>query len=397
MLAAARPAGAADWPHWRGPAFDGQAPDTAGLLAREPMALRVLWKRPLGIAYSGISIARGRAVTMSSDGKLDYVVALDAATGATIWQHVLETTVEPEDGSEGGAKSVPAIDGDLVFALGPKGLLLALRLEDGSEVWRLRIDDKLGGVAPPFGFATSPLVVGDVLIVQVGGGQGRSVVGLDKRTGKVVWSSGDDSAQYGSPIQGQLAGVEQVVSVTEHLVSGVDAATGKIHWSSKPKAGGVPTAVLLGDDRLLITGADRSVAYRVRRAESGFAIDELWTTRDLKNLEHNFATPVVHQGYVYGYSGSFLTCVSANDGKVAWKSRPPGGFGLILVDGRLVILDKDGGVVVADASPAGYREVTRVDVFDRTSYAYPSFADGKIFVRNTKEIAAVGVAPGAAP
>ncbi len=397
MLAAARPAGAADWPHWRGPAFDGQAPDTAGLLAREPLALRVLWKRPLGIAYSGISIARGRAVTMYSDGRFDHLVALDAATGATLWQGMLGTTFPGEDGSEGGAKSVPTIDGDVVFALGPKGSLLAVRLADGSEIWRIQLDKAFDAVQPAFGFATTPLVVGEQLIVQAGGRKGRSVVGLDKSNGRLIWSAGDDTVNYGSPIVGRLAGVDQIVSVTERYFSGLETTTGKALWSHELPAGAVPTPVPLGDDRLLMTGAERSTAYRVRRAETGFAVDELWTTRDLKNLEHNFATPVFHQGYVYGYSGGFLTCVSASDGKVAWKSRPPGGFGLILVDGRLVILDKDGALVVVDASPAGYREVTRVELFDRTSYAYPSFADGKIFVRNTKEIAAVGVAPGTAP
>ncbi len=397
MLATARPGVAADWPHWRGPGFDGHAPDAAGLLAREPVTLRVAWKRTLGVAYSGISIARGRAVTMYSDGRFDHLVALDAATGATVWQGMLGTTFPAEDGSEGGAKSVPTIDGDVVFALGPKGSLLAVRLVDGSEIWRIQLDKTFDAIQPAFGFATTPLVVGERLIVQAGGRNGRSVVGLDKRNGQLVWSAGDDSVNYGSPIPARLAGVEQIVSVTERRFSGLDAQTGTVLWSRELPAGAVPIPVLLGDDRLLVTGAERSTAFRVRHGDAGFALDELWMTRDLKNLEHNFATPVFHQGYVYGYSGNFLTCVSANDGKVAWKSRPPGGFGLILVDGRLVILDKNGDLVVVDASPAGYREVARIDLFDRTSYAYPSFADGKIFVRNTKEIAAIGIVPGAAP
>jgi hypothetical protein len=99
----------------------------------------------------------------------------------------------------------------------------------------------------------------------------------------------------------------------------------------------------------------------------------------------------MHDGFVYGYSGEFLTCVSASDGTRAWKSRQPGGRGLILVDGHLVIFGKGGKVVVAEASPAAYREVARIDVLDRVGYTYPSFADGRIFVRNTRGIAAVSI------
>jgi hypothetical protein len=124
---------AADWPHWRGPNHDGKA-DAGGVFGDQPFALELAWARPLGIAYSGISIADGRAVTMYSDGSQDYLVALDATSGEELWRRAIDAKFPAKGGSEGGASSVPAIDEGIVYAVGPMGHLLAVRLDDGSEV-----------------------------------------------------------------------------------------------------------------------------------------------------------------------------------------------------------------------------------------------------------------------
>ncbi len=389
MAAATSVAAAADWPHWRGPGYDGKA-DASGIFGRGPFTLRMAWSRPLGAGCSGISVVNGRIVTMYGDGNQDYVIALDAATGTTLWTDAIDSMFPPDVG-EAGAKSAPTIDGGVVYALGPKGQLLAVRLADGSEIWRVPLMEKAGAVMPEHGFATSPLVAGDLVIVQTGGSPGHSVIALSKKTGDVVWSTGDDSAEYQSPILAELAGAAQVVTVTNNVVRGVDPATGEAYWSSGYGAKLVPSPVLLGDDRILLSGNERSGAFRVRRGSEGFEVSPIWATAELKG---DYSTPVVHDGFIYGYDGDFLTCVSADDGKTIWKSRPPGGHGLILVDEHLVILGRGGTVVVADATPGGYHEVAKLDVLDRTSRTYPSFADGRILVRSTSDIAAVTVEHG---
>ena len=211
-------ASAADWPHWRGPTHDGIA-EADGVFSA-PFALDVAWVRPLGHSYSGLSIAGGRVVTMYASEGSDALAALDAATGKTLWSREIAATFKGHAGSAGGANSVPTIDGDTVYALGPRGELLAVGLADGSERWRRKLTKEVGAIEPPFGFATSPLVVGDRLIVQAGGLQGRAVVGLDKTDGSVVWTAGDDSVSYQSPIPVELAGLEQVLTVTDGLLSG---------------------------------------------------------------------------------------------------------------------------------------------------------------------------------
>ncbi|MBK7976650.1 MAG: PQQ-like beta-propeller repeat protein [Deltaproteobacteria bacterium] len=327
---------------------------------------------------------------MHTDGAQDHLTALDVATGATLWTLPIGEAYPALNGAEGGPASTPAIEDDAVYALSPRGVLVAARLADGRELWRLPLVERLAVAAPLHGFATSPLVVGERVIVVAGGSGGKSVVAVDKATGTIAWAAGDDTAEFASPIPAELGDVAQVVGITDHTVTGFDPATGTRLWSAPGNEGRniSPTPVLIGADRVLAPGWWRSTALRIERAEGGLAAREEWQTTDLKGT---FAAPVLHEGNLYGFSGAFLTCLSATDGARRWKSRAPGGDGLILVDGHLVILGAGGTVVIAEASPVGYRETARLEVFDRGSRTYPTFADGRIFVRTTHDIAAVRV------
>jgi len=128
--------------------------------------------------------------------------------------------------------------------------------------------------------------------------------------------------------------------------------------------------------------------YAIRATDGGFEVDEVWRTKELKG---NWAVPVLYEGHLYGFNGNFLTCVDAETGEKVWKSRPPGGLGLILVDGNLVIFGAEGDVVIARASPDGYDERARLNVGKSLAYTWPSFADGRIFVRDLEQISSVSV------
>jgi outer membrane protein assembly factor BamB/enterochelin esterase-like enzyme len=382
---------ASDWEHWLGPNRDGTSLGDE-LFPAESFGLDVAWNRSLGVAYSGVAVSDGRAVTMFADGELDWLTAVDAKTGEELWRYEIDTMYAAHDGSEGGPVSMPVIDDGVVYGLGAKGQLFAVRLKDGKEIWSLRIDEDLGARAPFYGFTTTPLIVDDLLFLQSGGTEGRSLAGFDKRTGELRWSTGDDAVGYQSPIPATLAGREQIVAVTNSRILGLLPGSGEVLWShvhtAEDPQDGYATPVLLGDDRFLLTGQEESKAYRVRKAESGYEVEEVWSTTDLKQ---SLATPVLYEGHLYGFSGDFLTCVDPSNGEKVWKSRPPGGRGLILVDGHLVVFANDGNVVVVQASPEGYQEKARVQVSEAGSYTYPSYAGGLFFVRNTRDFAGVAV------
>jgi len=382
-----------DWPHLRGPGSDGRTA-AAGTFS-EAFGLKVEWKAPLGSAYSGIAVADGSLVTAFADGGSDVVAAFDAASGKPRWRYRLGARNEGHDGSDDGPLSTPVLGGGRVFALGPDGRLVALRLADGGLVWERRLAD-FGGEAPSFGYATTPVLLDDVLILQAGGPEGRSIVGLDAATGETRWTRGDDGLLYESPAAMTLAGRRQVVAIGPKTIVGLDPGDGSLLWThplGEEDRVATSTPTFIGEDRFLTFITGDAVAFRVSRSETGFAVEELYRS---KTLGGTYAQPVYHEGHVYGFRGQVLACMNAETGERVWRSRPPGGDGLILVDGRLVIFAAKGNVVVADATPEGYRERARVQALEGSSLTWPSFAGGRVYVRNLEEMAAVAVTSGGA-
>lgn len=382
--------GASDWPRWRGPRFDGTATTGTSALTR-PFTLRVRWKRTLGAGYSGVVIAGGHAVTMFSDGTRDFLVALSSDDGREQWRVPLAAAFPGRDGSAGGPVSTPALDGGAAFALGPRGDLLAVNLSTGKEIWRRNILTDIGAVEPHWGFTTSPLVAGDLVIVLTGGEPGHAVTAFDKRTGATAWSAGTDVESYQSPMLVNVAGQERLIVSGDQFLSALDPRDGREIWKYEHGGQGfygkIINPVVVGPEELLLTNrADESVL--LRGAASPVVA---WKTRELKL---NYATPVVHDGLVFGYSGAFLTCIDAATGALVWRSRPPGDGFPIMVDGHVVVLTKEGAISIAEANRSGYREKARLDVFSRLVWTPPSFAEGRIYARDSyAEIAAVDVIP----
>ena len=189
--------GGGEWRHWRGPDHDGRAPDTG--VFGETFGLELAWKTSLGAGYSGIVVSGGRLVTMFSDGQTDWLAALDAETGREIWRYKIDKTYVGQDGAHDGPISTPLLSGNRVFGLSPRGKLFALDLTDGTEVWSTHLADDHGANKPHYGFATSPILMDGVVVVQLGGDKG-AVAGFDPATGKRLWAVGTDEVQYQSPV-----------------------------------------------------------------------------------------------------------------------------------------------------------------------------------------------------
>ncbi|MEM1182369.1 MAG: PQQ-binding-like beta-propeller repeat protein [Acidobacteriota bacterium] len=393
-LVASAAAAADGWPTWSGP--EGNLTSLGnGLLDAGEFGTEVVWSRPLGSSYSGILAAGGHLVTTFSDGESDVLVALDPSTGAERWRYRISEAYLGHDGSDDGPLSTPTVAGGMVYGLGARGELFAVSLDDGRERWRLDLVDAVGAVKPSFGFSTAPVVVGDVLVVETGGSDGRAVTAFDRRTGERRWSAGDDTVTYQSPMPLRLGGETSLVAVTDRMLLGLAPDTGEELWRHRHTEGdgrgfGSTQPVPVGEGGILLIDGGESALFKVRRDASGYAVEEAWRSNALRS-RGNFAEAVPYGGYLYGFSGQFLTCVDAATGETVWKSRPPGQGNLVMVDGHLVILARTGEVVVVKATPDGYFEVSRVQALDRGYFTRPSFADGRVYVRNLTDIAAVGV------
>ncbi|MCP4654118.1 MAG: PQQ-binding-like beta-propeller repeat protein [bacterium] len=380
-----------DWPIWSGPHRNLTASGD-GIFERPGFALELLWSRPLGSGYSGISVVGDRLVTAFADGESDFLIALDAASGDELWRYRFGEMHRGEDAADNGPLATPMIHGDVVYGLGPRGRLVALRLADGGQVWSRQLVDELGARKPHHGFTSSPTVIAGVLVMQTGGADGHAISGLDPQTGELLWSAEDDAVLYQSPTALPVAGEQQVFAVTNRYLLGLRPKTGEVLWKLEHRIedNDSSQAVPVSEDSVLVADLPETILVRVTKADGGYRAEEVWRSRAMRD---NHTQPVPREGYIYGFSGRFLTCADAASGETVWKSRQPGGGGgdAILVDSHLVILASNGDVVVAKATPEGYQEEARVGALERGYLTRPSFAGGRIFVRNLSRIASIGV------
>jgi len=392
--AAGQPA-ATDWPGLRGPAYDGAARE-AQLLGARGGGLAVGWKVALGSGYSAVAVADGIAVTMFMSGADDVIAAFAVDSGKEVWRTRIGEAYKGHDGSHDGPVSTPAIGDGRVFGLGPRGDLFALHATDGKEIWRTNLTAEFGSEAPHYGFSTSPIVVDGVLVVEVGGKDGKSIVGFDAATGKVLWNAGDDAVEYQSPAAALVAGEMQVVAVAAKKLYGIAPRTGKVLWSHEHQGedavpgGGSMIPVPAGPGRfLLMNKSDSSSMLEVRRGkELDYEVREVWSSNSIRG---SYVTPVYHDGHLYGISGRILTCVDAATGETKWRSREPGDGFPTLVGDQLAIITKPGTLHVVKAAPDAYQELASLPLFDEHSWSQVAFAGDNLFVRSMGHLARVDV------
>lgn len=400
LLALANSGQAGDWPAYRGHGADGVVREAA-FAGNSAPRFDVAWKRHLGSGYSSLAVGGDRALTMFSEGESDYMVALDGADGHELWRLELGPTYYGHDGSHTGPMSTPLIDGDRVIALGPWGRLLAATLEDGEVLWSVDLQEEGGSKKPHYGFSTAPLIADGVLVVQVGAPEHGAIAGFDPATGERLWVAGEDAIDHQSPVPFVVGGKTLVMAAGGKKLMALDPQGGEILWEYEHEgrgARGVQSLmpVLAGEGRVFLAHQDNaSKMIEIGHGEDGAPeFEVLWENGAIRN---SYNVPVYHEGYVYAFSSRFLTCVDAATGETKWKSREPGDGFLMIVDGHLVIQTKKGSLHLAAATPDGYDEVARADLFTELAWAPPGFADGSVFVRSLGEVARVDVVRGAEP
>lgn len=382
--------GSKDWPGLWGGARDGVV-RTPLTLAETPSA-RVLWRRPIGSGFSGISVVGGRGFTGESDGTDDHVVAFDLASGRETWRVRLGPTYRGHDGSKDGPIATPTLDEGRLFIVGPKGVLLGLDAATGREIWRHDLRAEYGAAEPVYGFGASPLVVGSRLIVQVGGAT-HNLAAFEKTSGKLLWAVNHSKATgYASPVFASIAGRSQVVVNAGDIVYGAAPEDGALLWSHTigPVVESDRPPLVLPGDRVVLSRWEDSRLLQIERGEGGLQAREVWKSPRLRG---SYSPTVLHEGHLYAMGGPNLLCVDPATGNVVWREKVYPGS-MILVDGHLMHLGEQSGELrVAPASSSGYRLRLKTPVFNAgaTSSTTPSFAQGRVLLRNVEEIVALEV------
>ena len=384
-----------DWPCFRGPRHTAAVEGSGLFDGITRPALQVAWSAPAGSGYSGVTVVGDRAFTAFAAGAEDVVGAFDAATGRELWRVPLGPAHAGHDGSHDGPIATPAADAERVYALGPRGRLLALDARTGALRWSHELAKDKDAVAPFYGWATSPLLTGACVVVQHALKDRQAIACFDRQTGRAVWSAGKHEVGYQSPVLATLGGREQILAADSKRLYGLDPKSGAVLWEHEHGGDGSPISTetlvplpIEGDRVLIMPRDDSALLLRVSQDAGAWKIESVWTS---KGFRSTYSRPVYHGGFFYGYAGAFLACVDAATGETRWRSRAPGDGFLALVDGRLVVQTKTGSVHVAEASPEGYRELAELQAFPDHSWTAPSVAGGRLFVRGLSKVSALTV------
>ena len=260
-----------DWPQWRGPRQDGISRET-GLLAQWPeKGPAELWRVPLGSGFSAVSVVGTRAFTLLGSTEGEFAVAVNVADGKTLWKTRLSDLLVNASYGD-GPRATPAVDSGRVYVLSGKGALQCLDVADGKPVWGCDLLEKFGGKPPEYGFAASPVVVDDKLIVVAGARKGKSLVAFNKADGKVLWTALDDKIGYSTPREVTIDGVGQIIVLMGEALVSVSPADGKEYWRQAWKTeqdANVATPVISGNRLFISTGYSTGCAcssFRSRTA-----------------------------------------------------------------------------------------------------------------------------------
>ena len=385
-----------DWPQWGGPQRNFvAAPDT--LAATWPVAgPRALWRRPLGEGYSAISLASDRLFTMYRRGDQEVVVALDAATGATAWEHAYDAPFSSEyDMQNGpGPHATPLVTGGRVFAVGATGVLQALDQGTGRPLWRRDLIREFGVTPRPTGYTCSPIAYGDTVILFVGG-KGQAVVAFRQSDGRVAWQGGDFRNSASSPLLIDVAGESQLVAFLYDEITGFDPRDGRLLWRHPhvTEYGLNVSLPLWGDDGLLFLSAaygGGSRVLRVTREAGRSSVEELWHSR-LMRL--HFGNALRLGDFVVGSSGDFgpapLTAIDVKTGQLLWRNRSLARASLLRAGERLILLDEDGQLALASATRQGLELHAKFQLFDGLAWTVPTLAGPVLYARDRKRIVAL--------
>ncbi len=384
---------AEDWPQHRGPQRDGRSSWHGLQFPWDDSGPRELWRVPIGRGFSGVSVADGRLFTLDSRKNGCYGVALDSDSGSELWRVRLDDRLEEFWGD--GPRSTPTVDGDRVYLLTGLGRLVALRAADGARLWQVDLPTAFGSALPMWGFSGSPIVFGELIVFDTGGTDRRSIVALDKYTGELRWSTFDDAISYSSPIVIPFAGRDVLVFLTGMHIVGLDADGRRLFaqvWGLETPVRPA-TPVFVAPDALFVSasyGAGGSL-LRLRDAGKTIDVETVWSGRAMRN---HFHATVAHQGHLYGFDRHALKCIEAETGKACWSRLDGMGRGsLIYADGHLLVLTEHGRLVAVEAQPVEFHEKGSLRVFQDRSWTAPALADGRIYLRNESEIVCLDLRP----
>jgi outer membrane protein assembly factor BamB len=368
----------ADWPHFRGPNFDGISEET-GLRANWSTPIPVLWEREVGSSYSSFACVGDRVYTCGQQQGKQVVHALDADTGRVVWENAFEKEYRESNGD--GPRATPTVHDGRVYILGAFGRLLCLKAEDGTEIWSRQFSHM-----PQWAYSGSVLIEGDLAIAGGGSSDG-ALVAYDRRTGEPKWSCGEDPVGYATPYPFTFEGKRYIVGFTGVSAIIAEADTGRLVWREKwDTAWNVNAATpIFHDGYLFLTSGYQTGSGLFKLSKDGdrLAARKVWTNQGIMN---KFQSPILHKGKLYTSDQNALVCADFMTGDQVWRIPRIKHGTLAMSEGTLFLLTQSGELQIAPADPKGFEPLTKQDVLSGRCWTVSVIHRGRLYSRNLTKV-----------
>ncbi len=381
-----------DWPAYLGPHQNGTSQETGLNVDWTDGRPPVIWRKSLGDSFSPPVAADGKLVAFHRIDDREVVECLEAHTGAALWSARYPSRYVDRYQYNGGPRSSPTIHGDHVYTYGAEGVVTCWKLANGDKLWQRRLNAELEAPQEFFGVGTPPVVAGELLLLNPGAPQHAGVVGLDRHTGKTIWTAGDCGASYSAPVLARIGGQAQALLLTKDGLLVLDPRTGRTlnshSFRSELRESVNAASPVVVNDTVLLSAA-YGVGSVLLRAE-GEQLHTVWRSRDA--LQSHWATPVHHNGLIYGMHGrhardAVMRCLDWATGAVRWTSpRLRERLTFIMADGHFIAMGEYGRLILIQVHPDRYVEKSRARVLSPPCWAPPILANGLLYVRNETEL-----------
>ena len=369
-------AGGTDWPQWRGPDRTGVSPETGWSAVGRSESL---WAKNIGVGHSSFAVAGGRVFALGHDAArgLDVVYCLDAESGRESWTHTYPAALMDE-GHEGGTCTTPTLDGGQLYTSNREGRVFSLDAETGAVTWSRQLVDDHDVTPPRWGLCASPVVVDDVVVMNAG-----RLVGLDRATGATRWVTEQDyGSAYSTPIEFDYLGAPAVLAFNGNGLAVVDRTDGSeitfYSWSRTPERAVFGATPIVSDGKIFLSSAYNNGCVLLEPSAEGLEV--VWENREMRT---SYAGCVLYDGHIYGFDRAILKCIDL-EGNEQWRERGIGLGAMCVVGGRLLVVGAKGEIIVAEATPERYVELSRRKVLDGGAYwSTPVLSHGLVFARNS--------------
>lgn len=380
----------AQWPGFRGPNRDGRIQGVQIVTDWAKSPPTELWRRAVGPGWSSFAVDNDFFYTQEQRGDDEIVACYDISSGKPVWKHSDSARFWESMGGP-GPRATPTYHEGRLYVFGATGILNALDAKDGTVIWSRNVSSDTEVEIPIWGFASSPLVVNDVVIIAAAG----NLVGYERASGVPRWLGPKNRGDgYSSPHPFSIGGIDQVLLMDGGGITSVTPDSGNLLWEHAFESVNpiVQPAMMANGDLLISAGEGKGIRrISVALENEGWKVEERWTSSKLKADFNDF---VIHQDHLFGFDGSILACIDLEDGQRKWKGGRYGKGQLVLLSdlNTLLVLTEKGELALVAATTDAFKEIARVPAINGKTWNHPVLVDGVLLVRNAQEAAAFRLA-----